>query len=162
MVQSPAQPLKTALPLVACCSVTTLLSGKSALQDPLDADRDTTQLIPAGVLVTTPDPVEPEPGATVMRCGAAVKPTLTALVTPLTIGTTQVPPVHDPLKPSKVAPFDPPPISVTAVAASKLVLQIPLVLPAVTTQEMPEGELVTAPVPVPVLVIVTMPGGGTR
>ena len=162
VVQAPAQASNTASPVLDCCSVTTVLSGKSALHVPLEADPEITQLMPAGTLVITPDPVAPAPRATVSRWGAAVKPTLTALVMPLVTGITHVPPVHEPAKPSKVPPLLAPPINVTGVLAAKLAVQIPVVIPAVIVHEMPDGELLTAPLPVPLPATVTIPGAGSR
>lgn len=139
-----------------------VLAGNVALQVPLVDVPLITQLMPTGVLVTTPLPAEPAPGATVTRCGAGVKPTLTALVTALTMARLQVAPVQAPPKPSKLPLCVLPPISATVLPAAKLALQMPLVTPAVTVHEIPEGELVTAPFPEPLPVMVTIPGGGTR
>lgn len=77
--------------------MTSVFSGNSALHVPLVPAPFIEQLMPAGMLVITPPPAEPEPGATVSRNGAAVKPAVTALVTPLTMGSAQVPPVQLPL-----------------------------------------------------------------
>ena len=162
MVQSPAQPLKTAFPFGDWVSVTMLLATKYDVQVPLVVVPLITQLIPAGTLVITPLPAEPDPGATVTRCGAAVKAADTAVVTPLVMGSTQVPPLQAPLKPSKLPPFDPPLSSVTLVPASKGALHTPLVTPAVTVHAIPEGELVTVPAPVPVPVTLTVPRAGRR
>lgn len=120
------------------------------------------QLMPAGMLVITPPPAEPEPGATVSRNGAAVKPVVTALVTPLTIGSVQVLPVQLPVKPSKLDPLAPLAISVTVLPAENDALHTPLTKPAFTVHAMPEGELVTLPFPVPVPLTVIIPGAGTR
>ena len=160
-VQSPAQPSNTALPLLTCCSVTTVLAANQAVHAPLDDEALTTQLMPTGMLVITPPPEEPAPGVTVSRCGAAVKPTRTADVTVVVIARTQVLPVQAPVKPSKLPLLLPPAISVTLLPASNDALQIPFVTPAVTVHERPDGELVTLPIPVPVPLIVTMPAGGT-
>lgn len=154
--------MNTALPLADCCSITTVLAGKVALQVPLVDEPMITQLMPTGVLVTVPLPADPAPGATVSRCGAGVKPTLTALVTALTTDTVHVGPKQAPPNPSKLPFCVLPPISVTRLPASKLALQIPLVTPAVTVHAMPDGELVTAPLPVPLPEMVITPGCGMR
>jgi hypothetical protein len=91
-----------------------------------------------------------------------VKPTETALVTPLVIGNVQVPPVQLPLKPSKLEPPVPVASSVTAVPAGNDALHMPLTKPAITVHEIPDGELVTLPFPVLVPLTVTIPGAGIR
>jgi hypothetical protein len=161
-VQSPAHAAKTAFPLVVCWSVTTLLAVKNAVQVPLVVVPLSTQLMPAGALVTTPPPADPGPAVTVRRWGAALKAALTADVTLDPIEIAQDPPVQAPVKPSKLPLLVLPPISVTVLPASKVPLQMPLTTPAVMVHEMPDGELVTLPLPVPVPVTVTMPGGGMR
>lgn len=139
-----------------------VLAAKSALHVPLEVDPLTTQLMPAGVLLTTPVPVEPAPGATVSRCAAAVKATLTAVVTALTVAMLHVPPVHPPPKPSKLPPFNAPASRVTTVPGSKLAEQIPLPMPAVMVHAIPDGELLIVPLPVPLPDRAMIPAGGTR
>ena len=150
------------VPLGACVSVTTVLAANVTLHTPLVLPLLTVQLIAEGTLVITPLPAEPGAGETVSRCAAAVKAAETALVAPLVTGIVQVLPLQAPLKPSKLPPFDPPLSSVTVVPISKVALQVPLVTPAVTVHEMPDGELVTVPAPLPLPVTVTVPGAGTR
>ena len=142
--------------------MTTVFAAKSAAQVPLVADPVSTQLMPMGVLVITPPPADPAPAVTVRRCGAAVKAAVTTLVMLLATATAQVPPVQAPLKPSKLAFAVPPATRVTVPPTSNEALQMPLVTPAVTVHEIPDGELVTAPVPVPTPLTVTIPGGGIR
>jgi hypothetical protein len=109
-----------------------------------------------------PPPADPAPAVTVSRCGAAENAAVTAVVTLLTDCTTQLDPVHAPLKPSKLPLFVLPPISVTLTPASNVELQMPLVTPAEIVHAMPDGELVTLPVPVPLPLTAMMPAGGTR
>ncbi|HYW50229.1 MAG TPA: hypothetical protein VE861_06470 [Gemmatimonadaceae bacterium] len=161
-VQSPAQPLNTALPLADCCRVTMLPAANDALQLPLDVEPVTTQLIPEGMLVITPLPDDPAPGVIVRRCGPAVNPTLTADVIPLVVGSVQVAPVQAPVNPSKLPALLPPALSVTVLPAANEALHMPLVTPAVLVHEMPDGELVTLPVPVPAPLIAMMPAGSAR
>jgi hypothetical protein len=160
--QSPAHAANTALPVVTCCSVTTVFAAKNAVHVPLVVEPLSTQLIPVGALVITPPPADPGPAVTVSRCGAALNAALTCDVTPVTLAIAHDPPVHAPLNPSKLPLLLLPAISVTVLPASNVALQIPLATPAVIVHEIPDGELVTLPVPVPVPVSVTMPGGGMR
>jgi hypothetical protein len=150
------------LPLGACWTVTMVFSANSAVHVPLVPVPLNEQLIPAGILVMTPVPAEPAPGATVSRSGAAANPAVTALVTPLVTGSTHVPPVQLPVNPSKLPPPVLPATRVTVLPAANDALHTPLTKPAFTLHEMPEGELVTLPLPVPVPLTVTMPGAGTR
>ena len=160
--QSPPHALNTAFPLVVCWSVTTDPAAKYAVQVPLDVDPLSTQFTPVGALVITPPPAEPAPAATVSLCGAAVKAAVTALVTPLVTAITQLPPVQAPVKPSKLPLLLLPPISDTDAPASNVAPHTPLVTPAVIVHEIPDGELVTLPVPLPVPLTATMPAAGTR
>lgn len=160
--QSPAQAANTAFPLAVCCNVTTVLAAKKPVHTPLVVEPLSTQLMPAGELRITPPPADPAPAVTVNRCGAALNAALTADVTLLTTEIAQLPPVHAPVNPSKLPLFEAPPISVTVLPAAKVALQIPLVTPALTVHEIPDGELVTLPFPLPVPATVTMPAGGTR
>ena len=132
------------------------------MQVPLDVEPLRTQFIPVGLLVMTPPPAEPAPAATVRRCGAAVNVAVTALVTALEKAIVQLPPMQAPLKPSKLPLLLPPPMSDTDAPASKVALHTPLVTPAVIVHEIPDGELVTLPVPLPAPLTDTTPAGGTR
>ena len=129
---------------------------------PLEVDPLRTQFIPVGLLVMTPPPAEPAPAATVSRCGAAVNVAVTALVTALETAIVHVPPTQAPLKPSKLPLLLPPPISDTDAPAPNVALHTPLVTPAVMVHEIPDGELDTLPVPLPVPLTDTIPAGGTR
>ena len=160
--QSPPHAANTALPLGVSCSVTTVPAAKYAVHVPLDVDPLSTQFTPVGELVITPPPADPAPAATVRRCGAAVNAAVTALVTPLDTEMTQLPPVHAPVNPSKLPLLVLPPISDTDAPAANVALHTPLVTPAVIVQEIPDGELVTLPVPLPAPLTATMPAGGTR
>jgi hypothetical protein len=154
--------LNTAFPLVDGCSVTSVPLAKYAVHVPLVVEPLRTQLMPAGALVIVPPPADPGPAVTVSRCGAAVNAALTVLVSALPMVTAHGEPVQAPLNPSKLPPLELPPISVTAAPASNVALQIPLATPALIVQEIPDGELVTLPVPLPDPVIARMPAGGTR
>jgi hypothetical protein len=136
--------------------------GKLAVHVPLVVVEFTRQLMPLGVLVITPPPLEPAPGAIVRRCGAAVNAAATAVVALLCTVMAQVAPVHAPANPSKLELLVPAPVRVTVLPASNVALQVPLATPALTVQERPDGELVTTPLPVPLPVNEIVPGVGTR
>jgi hypothetical protein len=142
--------------------VTNVPAAKNPVQVPLLVEPLSTQLMPDGVLVTSPLPPELAPGATVSRCGAAVKFAVTAVVIPLLMVRTHALPLQPPPNPSKLPLLLPAAFSVTVDAASNGALQIPLVTPAVMVHDNPAGELFTLPDPVPPPLIVIMPDGGRR
>ncbi len=149
-MQSPPHVLNTETPVVDCSRVTTVLASNSVVQVPLVKVPLSEQLMPAGELVTRPPPAEPLPAAIVRRCGAAVNPAVATAFTLLTTGIVQLVPMQAPVNPSKLDPALPPPISITFVPAANSAVQVPLVTPAALVHEMPDGELVTLPEPVPV------------
>jgi hypothetical protein len=135
-VHAPLQPLKIdSLPALAV-SVTGVPSGYGSVQsDP--------QEIPAGLLVTAPDP-SPD-----RATDKVTVPTLKVAVTVfaasiITVHVASVP-VHAPLQPVNVAPVAGVAVSTTEVPAVKSSLQS-------APQAMPEGALVTVPLPVPAFV----------
>jgi hypothetical protein len=98
--------------------------------------------MPAGALVIVPPPV---PLLVVVRANACA---LNVAVTDFAavIDTTQAPvPLHAPVQPANVEPADAVGVSVTDVALLKLAEHV-------VPQLMPDGELVTLPLPVPAFV----------
>ena len=93
---------------------------------------------------------------------SAVNVAVTARVSPREIAMTQLPPAQAPLKPSKLPLLVLPPMSDTDAPASNVALHTPLVTPAVIVHEIPDGELVTPPVPLPAPLMATTPAGGIR
>jgi hypothetical protein len=109
--------------------VTAVLLAKEALQVP-------GQLIPPGLLVTVPEPL----GVMVTwRVGTTVKVAVTAAAAVITTEQVLVP-LHAPLQPENVEPLPGEAASVTVVLPAKFAVQL-------DPQLMPDGVLVTTPVP---------------
>src|SRR5262245_28842018 len=101
--------------------------------------------MPAGVLVTVPDPDV----VTVSRYDATLKLAVTAAPLFVAIVHGAVPAQPPPVQPSNVEPAAAAPVSVTRVPEANVAEQV---LP----QLIPAGELVTVPAPLPVLVADTL------
>ncbi|CAK0767986.1 conserved hypothetical protein [Gammaproteobacteria bacterium] len=133
-VQSPLQPAKLLPASMMALNVTEAPLVKLAEQiEP--------QLIPEGELVTVPAPVPDLPtvrmGVTVLRLKVAVTLLAADMVT------VQLPvPVQSPLQPAKLLPASVIAVNVTEAPLVKLAEQV-------EPQLIPEGELVTVPLPVP-------------
>src|ERR687888_339247 len=138
-VQAPLQPVNVEPAAAVAVSVTVVPSGK-------EAEQVAPQSIPAGELVTAP---EPAPAfVTVSVCMISAKSAVTARSWSMV--TVQVPvPLQSPLQPVKVEPASGVAVSVTVVPSAKEAEQV-------APQSMPAGELVTEPEPVPALVTVSV------
>jgi hypothetical protein len=137
-VQAPDHPENVSPVPGVAVSVTTVPPLKVAVHvDP--------QLMPAGLLVTVP---VPDPCLVTTSCTVAgLKAAVTE--TPAFITTLQEPvPVHAPDHPAKMLPASGAAVSVTAVPELNPAAQV-------DPQLMPDGELVTVPVPPPVFVTVS-------
>lgn len=134
---APAQPVKVDPLPGAAVRVTDVPVVKLALQV-------APQLMPAGELLTVPVPVPAL--LTVSVCVAETELENVAVADRLLLtGTVQVPvPEQAPLQPAKVDPASATAVSVTEVPAVKLALQL-------VPQLMPDGELLTVPLPEPAL-----------
>jgi hypothetical protein len=133
-LQPPLHPAKTLLAAGVAASVTWVLLAKFAVQV-------VGQLIPAGMLVTLPDPV---PDRVIVRAaldGMALKAALTDVAAVMASVQVLVVPLHAPLHPAKVYPEAGVAVSVTLVFWSKLEVQVEGQLILV-------GALVTVPVAV--------------
>lgn len=131
-VQAPLQPAKADPADAAAVKVTTVPLAKLALQV-------LGQLMPAGLLLTDPDPVPASltDSAKLAALNVAVTDFAALMVTE------QVPvPEQAPLQPAKVEPVPTAAVKVTTVPLAKLALQVP-------GQVMPAGLLLTEPDPVP-------------
>jgi len=103
--------------------------------------------------VIVPPPWEPETVA-IVSVGGAANCAVTVVIAPVTMVTLQALPLQAPEYPENElipAGVD---VSVTTLFAGNVVEQVPPTMPAVMTQLMPDGELVTVPVPVPPPLIV--------
>ena len=151
---APSQDTKT-LPAVGdCVRVTLVFSAYAFTQVPLVAMYVSAQEIPTGALVMVPPPSEPETVAMV-SVGGAANCAVTLVIAPVTIVTLHVGPLHAPVKPENELMPDGVDVSVTSVFGGNVVEQVPPTTPAVITQLIPEGELVTVPVPDPPPLTVT-------
>jgi phage tail protein X len=131
-VQAPLQPVKVAPAAGVAVSVTAVPLLK-------DAEQVVPQLMPAGALVTVPDPAPARLTVRAKDCKANVAVTELAAF----IVTVQAPvPVQAPLQPVKVAPAAGVAVSVTAVPAANDAEHV-------VPQLMPAGVLVTVPGPAP-------------
>src|SRR5881296_3614039 len=139
----PLQPLKVEPAAGAAVSVTAVPLAKLAAQV-------APQVMPAGLLVTLPAPVPALETVSVKVCRVKVAVTVGAALR----GTGQAPGPEQPppLQPLKVEPAAGAAVSVTAVPLVKLAVQI-------APQVMPAGALVTAPLPVPALLTVSVKVG---
>src|SRR5882724_2381161 len=139
----PLQPLKVEPAAGAAVSVTAVPLAKLAAQV-------APQVMPAGLLVTVPAPVPALETVSVKVCRVKVAVTVVAAesVTVQAPGPEQPPP----LQPLKVEPVVGTAVSVTAVPLVKLAAQV-------APQVMPAGALVTAPLPVPALLTVSVKVG---
>jgi hypothetical protein len=114
----------------------------TAVPGPKDCEQVAPQLMPAGLLVTVPEPVPLL--VTDSVTGVAVNVAVTEVAALMV--TAQVPvPEQAPLQPAKVEPAAGAAVSVTAVPGPKDCEQV-------APQLMPAGLLVTVPEPVPLLV----------
>lgn len=109
--------------------------------------------MPDGALLIVPPPSDPDTAESV-SVGGAANCAVTAAVAPVIIVTVQVLPLQAPVYPENEARPDGVAVNVTTVVAGKVVVQVPPVAPAVITQLIPDGELVTTPLPVPPPLIV--------
>jgi hypothetical protein len=142
-VQAPLQPVKAEPALGVAVRVTTVPLTKSAAHV-------APQLIPAGLLVTVPVPVPARLTVSANVCGVNVAVTAVAAVRV----TTQLP---VPLQPPPLQPVNADPalgvaVSVTTVPLTKSAAQV-------APQSMPVGLLVTAPLPPPPWVTVSVTVG---
>ncbi len=131
----PLQPVKVEPAAVAAVSVTAVPLVKLAAQV-------APQVIPAGALVTVPLPVPAAVTVSVKVWSVKVAVTVVAAETVTTHDPVPVQP--PPLQPLKIEPAAGVAVSVTAVPLVKLTEQV-------APQVMPDGLLVTVPVPVPAL-----------
>ena len=139
--QAPDQPVNDEPPAAAAFNVTVVPTSYTALQV-------APQLIPAGALVTLPEPL---PALVTVSVGVARKCAVTLCAT--VSSTWQIPvPLQAPLQPVKRGPAAEAAVSVTTVPSSKSLLQV---APQVT----PAGALVTVPVPVPAVATVSVRAG---
>jgi len=129
------QPGKEAVGDGVAVNVTELPESKEALQP---VDEPLLQLIPAGVLVMVP---APSPTVVTVRTGR-VKVTVVVRSMVASVEQTGPVPVQAPLHPTRTEPVVGVAVRVTALPAAKLALQVP-------GQEMPAGEEVTVPAPLP-------------
>jgi hypothetical protein len=131
-VHAPLQPVKVAPAAGVAVSVT-------AVPLPKDAEHVVPQLMPAGALVTVPDPAPARLTVSAKPCTPKLAVTAAAAL----MVTVHVPvPVHAPLQPVKVAPAAGVAVSVTAVPLLKAAEHV-------VPQLMPAGALVTVPDPAP-------------
>jgi hypothetical protein len=137
--QAPVQPVKVEPAAALAVSVTLVPPPKLALHVP-------GQLMPAGVLVTVPEPVPAvvTDNAKLTRLKVAVTDWAAFIVTVQLPVPVQAPPLH----PAKVEPVAALAVSVTLVPPPKLALHVP-------GQLMPAGVLVTVPEPVPATLTVS-------
>ncbi len=113
------------------------------------------QSMPAGLLVTEPEPVPARDTDNVDSPGGGGTLNVADTVRACVIDTVQVPvPEQAPDQPAKVLPVAGVAVSVTLVPCVKSAVSEPHVLP----QLMPDGLLVTEPLPVPLLVTVRVLG----
>lgn len=129
-------------------SVTAVLMANAPLHVPLFAAFDSVHATPSGLLVMLPPPADPVPADTV-NTGGAANAAVTLLVTPGAVVIVQARPAHAPEYPENDDRPDAVAVSATAVLTGKFAEQLPLTIPAVTTQLMPDGILVTLPFPLP-------------
>src|SRR6058998_602398 len=139
----PLQPLKVEPAAGAAVSVTAVPLAKLAAQV-------APQVMPAGLLVTVPAPVPALETVSVKVCRVKVAVTVVAPESVTVQG--PVPAQPPPLQPLKVEPAAGAAVSVTAVPLVKLAAQV-------APQVMPAGALVTAPLPVPALLTVSVKVG---
>jgi hypothetical protein len=137
---APLQPEKNDPAAAVGLSVTTVPPAKLALQLP-------GQLMPAGELVTVPEPVPAS--ATESVCACSVNVAVTAMAAVMETVQAPVPEQPPPLQPAKVDPTDGPAVRVTEIPFAKLALQV-------APQLIPAGELVTVPPPAPALETVSV------
>jgi hypothetical protein len=121
-------------------TVTLLFVGK-------EAEHTVPQSMPAGLLLTTP---EPDPSFEMVKSdiGTAVNVAVTDRFTSIT--TEQLVPVQSPLHPAKIEPTPGVAVKATVVPGAKPALQVP-------GQDIPVGLLVT--VPAPLIVTISVTGG---
>ncbi len=139
-VQAPDQPPKVEPLADAASSVTELFSAKAELQV-------APQLMPDGLLTTVPLPVPAL--VTVSVGGPPTNVAVTVLAVLMLTTQVLVVPVQAPDHPPKVEPLAGAAVSVTEVFSAKLALHV-------VPQLMPDGLLVTVPLPVPALVTVSV------
>jgi hypothetical protein len=132
-VQAPDHPANVEVPLGVAVSVTDVPLAKLAVQV-------VPQLIPEGLLVIVPAPV-PAPCTASWTGGTVLKVAVTVVLA-ASVKLHAPVPVQPPAHPAKVEPALGVAVRVTAVPGAKLALQV-------VPQLIPEGLLVTVPVPVP-------------
>jgi hypothetical protein len=130
----------------SCCSITTVFSGKPAVQAPVPAAAPfSTQSMPAGELTTRPPPREPACATTDSRFGTKVAVTILGA----SMVVWQVARAQSPLKATKTEVGDGTVWSVTTVPALKRAVHVPLAAPALMSQSIPVGVDITLPLPLP-------------
>ena len=139
-VQSPVQPLNELPASAVAVNVTVLLAAKVA-------EHVAPQLIPAGLLVTVPDPVPALATATEVW-PMTLKVAVTSFAADMTTEHGVVAPVQAPAQPTNTLPGE-------GVAVSETVELVAKNAEHVAPQLMPDGELETVPAPVPAPVTVS-------
>lgn len=147
-LHAPAQ-LRNTLPLVGVCvTVTTVFSAYAKLQEPLAAALLSVHERPDGELLIVPPPCDPT-AADRASTGGAVNCAVTLFVAPGVIVNVQVDVMQAPLYPENDARPAGVAFSVTTTFGGNVVEQVPPVTPFVIVQLIPDGTLVTVPLPVP-------------
>jgi hypothetical protein len=147
--------LRKTLPSVGVCvTLTTLFCAYAVEQVPIPAELFRVQFTPPGDVVIVPPPAEPL-AAEMDSVGGAVNCAVTVRVVPVAIGNTQVAPVHAPEYVVKVERPDGVAVSVTVEFCGNDAAHVPLRVPAVMVQLIPDGLLVTTPLPEPAAVTET-------
>jgi hypothetical protein len=142
-LHAPTQPVKTEPPAPGVAvSVTVVPSAKVLLHV------ETMQLIPPGIEATEPVPLPPMVTVSVrMTVGGSNVAVADVSVLSVNVHAPVPAPLHAPAQPANV---EPPPagvaVSVTSVPSAKEALHVP------EEQEIPEGEEVTVPLPLPAIV----------
>jgi hypothetical protein len=147
MQPAPDHPIKFEFALGVAVNVTGLPVVNGALQI-------APQSMPDGLLVTVPVPV-PDLFTVTVAVGARLKVATTVLLVSMTVVQGPVPVHPPPLQPAKFEPANAVAVSVTEVPVENCALQV-------APQSMPDGLLVTVPVPVPGLFTVSVAGVATR
>lgn len=137
------------LPLVGVCvTVTTVFSAYAKVHDPLAAALLSVHDSPPGALVSVPPPCDPSAAESV-SVGGAVNCAVMLFVPPGVMVSVQVDALQAPEYPENELSPEGEALRVTTVFGGNVVTQVPLVTPFVTEQLMPDGILVTTPLPVP-------------
>src|SRR5205823_11484114 len=111
------------------------------------AEQVAPHVMPAGVLLTLPLPVPALP--TVRPTGDALNVAVTVVVEVIVTVQVPVPEQPPPLQPAKVEP-------VAGVAVKVTAVPLPYIPEQVVPQRIPDGALITTPLPVPVMTTATL------